>query len=218
VVLPVASALSCAQRVILPLSPEDRQMIITKLGSGVVGKALPSTTFDDVSVHFPLDERAAVYQVTSGPNAGKSQKLGLAKVRRPSGEPAWRFQFSPTLTGFIHQPQQGDLMIPAVGDMGEGVVVITTPANPFMLKGMKPGESRSYTQQVRVNALDDPADQKYSGKLTGVYTYVGTYKLACLPEPTKRFCCVSCAKAKLVLLILMTRHITFLHLAKVWSR
>src|SRR5215472_12786333 len=165
VALLLASGLSRAQGVILPLSPEDLQMIITKLGSGVVGKALPSTTIDDVSVYFPLAERAAVYQVTSGPNAGKSQKLGLAKVRRPSGEAAWRFQFSPTLAGFIHKTEQGDLMIPAVGDMGEGVVVVTTPANPFMLKGMKPGESRSYTQQVRVNALDDPADQKYSGVL-----------------------------------------------------
>src|SRR5262249_37411054 len=153
-------------------------MIITKLGSGVVGKALPSTTIDDVSVHFPLDERAVVYQVTSGPNAAKLQKLGLAKVMRPSGEPAWRFQFSPTLTGFIHQTQQGDLMIPAVGGMGEGVVVVTTPANPFMLKGMKHGESRSYSHQGRVNALDDPTDQKYSGELTGVYTYVGTYQVS----------------------------------------
>jgi len=178
VLLPVSSSLSRAQGVILPLSPEDLQMIITKLGSGVVGKALPSTTIDDVSVHFPLDERAAVYQVTSGPNAGKSQKLGLAKVRRPGGEPAWRFQFSPTLAGFIHKTEQSDLMIPAVSDMGEGVVVITTPANPFMVKGMKPGESRSYSQQVRVNALDDPTDQKYSGELRGVYTYVGTYRVS----------------------------------------
>jgi hypothetical protein len=121
-------------------------MITTKLGSGVAGKALPSATIEDVSVYFPLEERAAVYQVTSGPNAGKSQKLGLAKVRRPSGELAWRFQFSPTPAGFVHETEQGDLMIPAVGDMEEGVVVITTPANPFMLKGMKLGESRSYTQ------------------------------------------------------------------------
>ena len=41
-------------------------------------------------------------------------------------------------------------------DTGEGVIVITTPANPFMLKGMKPGESRSYSQQVSVVELDDP--------------------------------------------------------------
>jgi hypothetical protein len=177
VALFVASGLLRAQGVILPLSPEDRQMITTKLGSGVVGKALPSATIEDVSVYFPLKERTQVYQVTSGPNAGESQKLELAKVRRPAGTLAWRFQFSPTLAGFIHKTERGDLMLPAVGDTGEGVVVITTPANPFMLNGMKPGESRSYTQQVRVNALDDPTDQEYSGRLNGVYTYVGTYQV-----------------------------------------
>jgi hypothetical protein len=46
--------------------------------------------------------------------------------------------------------------MPTVGDTSEGVVVITPPANPLVLKGMKPGESRSYVQQVMVNALDDP--------------------------------------------------------------
>ena len=71
--------------------------------------------------------------------------------------------FSPTLAGFVRQTTEGDLMVPSVSDTSEGVVVITTPANPFVLKGMKPGQSRSYSQQVAVIALDDPADQEYSG-------------------------------------------------------
>ena len=168
VALPIASGLLHAQGVILPLSPQDRQIITAKLGPGVVGNALPSATIEKVSLYFPLKEGAAVYQVTSGSNVGKSQTLRLAKVRRPSGTSAWRFEFSPTLAGYIHETAQGDLLLPAVGDIAEGVVVITTPANPFMMRGMKPGESRSYTQQVRVKALDDPADQKYSGVLSGI--------------------------------------------------
>ena len=62
-----------------------------------------------------------------------------------------------------------------VSDVGEGVVVITTPANPLMIKGMLPGETRSYSQQVSVVALDDPTDQRYTGTLNGTYTYLGTY-------------------------------------------
>ena len=42
---------------------------------------------------------------------------------------------------------------------------------------MKPGETRSYSQQVSVNYLDDPGDQEYSGSLNGTYTYVGTYQI-----------------------------------------
>ena len=172
----LASESARAQGVVLPLPPEDRQMITAKLGS-IVGKALPSKPIEDVSVYFPLQERAANYHVTAGPNAGNTQTLGLAKTRRPGGKPAWRFQFSPSLAGFIHQTPQGDLIVPAVTDTEEGVVVITTPANPFVLKGMKPGETRSYSQQVSVIGLDDPADQEYSGSLHGTYTYVGTYQV-----------------------------------------
>jgi hypothetical protein len=47
--------------------------------------------------------------------------------------------------------------MPAVGDSGEGLVVFTTPANPFMPQGMKPGETRSYSQKVSVNYIDDPS-------------------------------------------------------------
>lgn len=170
-ILLLASGSARAQGVVLPLPLEDQQKINAKLGPGVVGNALPSKPIQDISVYFPLHDKAMTYQVTAGPNAGNAQTLGLAKARRPTGKVAWRFQFSPTLAGFIRQTPDGDLLMPAVTDLGEGVVVITTPANPFVLKGMKPGETRSYTQQVSVIELSDPADQEYSGSLNGTFTY-----------------------------------------------
>jgi hypothetical protein len=174
-ILLLFSGLARAQGVVLPLSAADQQKITAHLGQGVVGAALPSQPIQDVSSYFPLQAKAMIYQVKSGPNSGNMQTLGLAETKRPSGHAAWRLELSPTLAGFIHQTPTGALMMPAVIDAGEGVVVTTTPANPFVLKGMEPGETRSYTQQVAVVALDDPADQKYSGTLNGTYTYVGTY-------------------------------------------
>jgi len=84
---------------------------------------------------------------------------------------------TPTLDGFMRETQEGDIIMAALTDSGEGVIVITTPANPFIPKGMQPGESRTYTQQVRVNYLDDPSDQRYSGTINGTYTYLGTYQV-----------------------------------------
>ena len=173
----LAAGVAHAEGVTLPLPAEDQQKINTQLGANLVIKALPSKPIDDVSTYFPLQDRAQTYRVTAGPHTGNSQTLGLAKVRRPGGKMAWRFQFSPTLAGFINQTTTGDLMMPSVIDTGEGVVVITTPANPFVLKGMKPGESRSYSQQVSVIELGDPSDQEYSGSLKGTYTYVGAYQV-----------------------------------------
>jgi hypothetical protein len=162
---------------VLPLSAQDQAEITRLLGAGVVGKALPSQPITDTSVYFPLEERSSAYQVTSGKDAGKQQTLRTMKGKRPGGNDAWRFELSPSLAGFINQIEGGDLMMPAVSDADEGVIVVTKPANPFVLKGMKPGETRSFSQTVSVNYLDDPSDQRYSGTLTGTYTYVGTYEV-----------------------------------------
>lgn len=176
-VLLLASRSARADGVVLPLPAEDQQKVTAQLGPGVVGNALPSKPIQDASIYFPLQDEALTYHVTAGPNAGNTQMLGLAKVARPGGKLAWRFQFSPSLAGFIRQTPEGDLIMPAVTDTSEGVVVVTTPANPFVLKGMKPGETRSYSQQVSVLELSDPADQEYSGSLNATYTYVGTYQV-----------------------------------------
>ena len=177
VVLLLGTRSARAQGVILPLPPQDQQMISAQLGPGVVGNALPSTPIQDASIYFPLQERAPTYQVTAGRNAGNTQTLGLVKIQRPNGRMAWRFQMSPSLAGFIRQTPEGDLVMPTVSDPGEGVMVITTPANPFVPKGMQPGETRTYSQQVSVNYLDDPTDQRYSGALNGTYTYLGMYQV-----------------------------------------
>jgi hypothetical protein len=166
-----------ADDVVLPLPAEDQQMITAQLGAGVVGTALPSKPIQDVSVYFPLQDKTMAFLVTSGSNAGNTQTLQLGKAKRPTGKQAWRFQLSPSLSSFIQQTLDGNLLMPSVIDAHEGVVVITTPANPFVLKGMAPGESRSFSQTVSVNYLDDPTSQDYSGSLNGTYTYVGTYQV-----------------------------------------
>jgi len=176
-VLLLTSGPARADGVVLPLPAQDQQKITAQLGPGVVGKALPSKPITDASVYFPLQDKALTYRVMSGPNAGKTQTLGLATVKRPNGRSAWRFQLSPSLAGYIRQTLEGDLIMPALSDSSQGVMIVTTPANPFVPKGMKPGETRSYSQQVSVYYLDDPTDREYSGSVNGTYTYVGTYQV-----------------------------------------
>ena len=164
------------QDVVLPLAAGERQQIETYLGPGVLGAALPSERIADASAYFPLQERQFVFQVTSGRNAGTTQALGLKKTRRPIGTPAWRFQFATTLAA-INPTAGGDLVMPAVSDSDEGVVAVSTPANPFVLAGIEPGESRTFAQTVSVNYLDDPTRRDWGGYLNATYTYVGTYQV-----------------------------------------
>jgi len=173
----VSSGLARAQGVVLQLSPQDQQNITAQLGPGVVGAALPSQPITDPYVYFPLQYKTQQFQVVAGPHAGTVQTLGLWQARRPGGRKAWRFQLTPSLAGFMRESQEGDIIMAALTDSGEGVVVVTTPANPFVPKGIQPGETRTYAQQVSVNYLDDPSDQKYSGTINGTYTYLGTYQV-----------------------------------------
>jgi hypothetical protein len=164
-----------AQGVVLPLPAEDSQRINSMLGPGVVGKPVLSKAIADGTVYFPLQAKTLMYQVTSGKNAGNTQNLGVARRLRPDGQQAWRFQFSPSLAGFLNQTVDGALMMPAVSDSVEGVVVVSTPPNPFVPKGMNPGETRSFSQNISVNYLNNPSDQRYSGTVSCTYTYMGTY-------------------------------------------
>jgi len=166
-----------AQGVVLPLPAADASILTTKLGAGVVGTALPSKPLDDPSVYFPLAAQARSYSVTDGAKAGQSVQLHVAQGARPNGTPAWRFDLAPTVVSYLHATPGGDLEMTAITDSGEGLVIVTTPPNPFLVKDMRPGESRNFSQTVSVKYLDDPADQKYAGALQGTYTYVGTYRV-----------------------------------------
>lgn len=161
----------------IPLPAEDQKVIDAQLGPGVVGEALPSLPLEDPSIYFPLETRTASYLVTSGPNKGKTQTLQVTHRKRPGGQLSWRAALSPSQDGYIRQTGDGHLMMPAVSDSDHDVLVISDPANPFLLKGMKPGETRTYKQTVSVNYLDDPSRVDYSGKMDGSYTYVGTYQV-----------------------------------------
>ena len=166
-----------AQGPVLPLPAEDQQQIAAHLGAGVVGAALPSERIVEASSYFPLQEKTLTFRVTSGSNTGNIQSLSLKRARRPGGAVAWRFHFAPSLAGYIVPTAGGDLMMPAVSDLDEGVIAVTTPANPFVVTGMQPGESRSFSQTVSVNYLDDPTRRDWGGSLNATYTYVGTYRV-----------------------------------------
>lgn len=125
---------------------------------------------------------------------------------------------TPTLAGFMRESQGGDIIMAALTDSGEGVVIVTSPANPFVPMGMQPGETRSYTQQVSVNYLDDPSDQRYSGSVNGTYTYIGTYQVPYRPGHFQQSCSEWTARAKWVQPIPITPGTTSLRPASVWSR
>jgi hypothetical protein len=166
-----------AQDPVLQLSPDERTIGDAMLGAGVVGDALPSAPIGEPTLYFPLEERTRSYRVTSGAHAGDTYLLKVGRHARPTGAQAWRFQLSPTQAAYLHRADDGALVMPAVSDSDHGILVVTTPPNPFIVEGMQPGETRSFTQTVAVDYLDDPSRLDYSGTMAGTLQYVGTYRV-----------------------------------------
>src|SRR4030095_15807905 len=79
-----------AQGGVLPLPPDDRQVIAAKLGPAVVGAARPSETILDASAYFPLQPKTFPFQVTAGKNAGNTHAPRLQAAPRPGRLPACR--------------------------------------------------------------------------------------------------------------------------------
>jgi hypothetical protein len=165
-----------AEDPVLPLPTADRKILVEQLGADVVGGPLPSKPIDDPDSLFSFAHIPVTYRFTSGRNKGKSQTLVPTKVERPGGKFVWRVQLAPSLIGFLRQMPNGDVVMPAVEDTGAEALVVSTPANLFISKGMKPGETRRFVQQVSVRYLDDIDDEQWSGKLENDFTYVGTYR------------------------------------------
>lgn len=162
---------------VLPLPARDQEQLAQFLGAGVVGTALPCQPIADPTAVFPLQPAARTFQWTSGPNTGKTEVLTLAQTKRPIGTQAWRLGLSPALAGFIVRDTHGGLVMPAVIDTAEGLVVVANPANPFLPANLQPGETRRVDNRIAANYLDDPFDTEYSGRMSGEFTYVGTYQV-----------------------------------------
>jgi hypothetical protein len=166
----------CAEDTALTLPDADRKILAEHLGADIIGEPLPSKPIYAPDRLFSFAHVPVTYRFTSGRNKGKTQTLVPTKVERPGGKTVWRVPLAPSLIGFLKQMPDGDIVMPAVEDTGAEALVVSTPANLFISKGMKPGETRRFVQQVSVRYLDDIDDEQWSGKLEADFTYVGTYR------------------------------------------
>jgi hypothetical protein len=159
-----------------PLPIDDQKTIAKQLGPEVVGAPVSSKPIDPAEL-FRFHNNRVTYLFTSGKSEGKRQTEELSKIPRPGGKFVWRLQLAPSLVAFLRQMPDGDVVMPAVADTSQDALVVTTPPNPFLCKGMKLGETRSYSQQVSVRFFDDLSDERYSGTLKTDYTYIGTFQV-----------------------------------------
>jgi len=77
----------------------------------------------------------------------------------------------------------GNTYLLSHNEHAEGVITRYAPPEPMVLKGMKPGESRTSKSNVKVYDLAHPDKLSHQGYLEVKFTYVGAYRVT-VPDGT----------------------------------
>ena len=179
--LSMAAVLTCAILVAhdpapaAELSDADRKTIEQLLGSGVLGEAVDAAALSPKLV--ALREGTWTYRIVSGEHQGQTEAHVLSRLKRDASGASWRYQAGPKEVLFL-RVADGGLSLISEHDIDEGVIVKYAPAQPLLIDGLAPGDTRQVAVDVKVYDLSHPDDLEHTGKIELTYTYLGAYQVA----------------------------------------
>lgn len=169
-----AAGAAAADGPVIELSSADQQTLDSLLGQGVVGKAVPaaplSATFE------ALREGTWTYKIVGGDDEKGTEEHVVKQLTRDSSGRSWRYGVGKRVL-FLHQTDDGGLTVQSEQDTDQGVISHFSPAEPLLVPGLQPGDSKDYTIDVKVYDLSDPKDVTHSGSLQVTYSYLGAYQV-----------------------------------------
>ncbi|SDW46316.1 hypothetical protein [Nitrosomonas communis] len=162
---------------VIPLEEQDRLAIEKYLGRGIVGKAIPVPALVDTSRYLNVSAGIRNYRLVSGPDTGNIEHHRSTLLKQDAGETIWRYDTGARFIFHILGKADGDYVVTGVTDNEEGVFTQYSPAEPFILQGLAPGEERNMQAGMKVFKLSNPDKQIHTGTLNIGYHYVGAYKV-----------------------------------------
>jgi hypothetical protein len=159
----------------IPLPQADRTTLEQLLGSGVVGDPVDAGPL--AAADMPLREGTWVYQIVAGGNEGQPQNNVVTHLQRDPSGASWKVSAGTNDVVFVQVGNDESLAIVSEQDTDQGVVTRFSPAEPILIPGMRPGDSRKVTIAVKVYDLSSPDEVSHSGSLDLEYSYVGAYKV-----------------------------------------
>lgn len=94
----------------------------------------------------------------------------------PSGAD-WRYTVGTTGDVLIKQTEDGSLTVVSEQDNAQAVITRHQPAEPGVLVGLAPGDSRSASIAVAVSDISSPQVVSHNGTLEVTYSHLGAYKV-----------------------------------------
>jgi hypothetical protein len=174
IIWPLALASSGAAAA-APLAPDERALLDELLGKGVVGEPVAGRALTPKLV--PLRDGTWTYRIVSGKDEGQTEQHVVQRLEHHPSGAGWRYAVGDKERLFIKQVDDGSLTYVTDEDADQGVVSRYQPAEPALLSGLKPGDSRNASIAVEVSDLSEPDVVSHKGALDVTYSYLGAYKV-----------------------------------------
>jgi hypothetical protein len=157
------------------LSADEQAMLEELLGRGVIGEPVAGSTL--TPSFAPLREGTWTYRMVGGKDKGKSEQHVVTQLERDPSGASWRYAVGANRIVFIKETGDGSLTFVTEENTDQGVVSHYEPAEPGLLAGLAPGDSKAYSVAVKVYDLSSPQDLAHEGTLDVTYSYLGAYKI-----------------------------------------
>lgn len=161
-----------------PAMPDDDRAAVDRyLGAGVVGAAVQAPTLGDPASYFDMkDGMTLVFASTVDTDKGARTTETFTVFER-DGEHRWKLDTGIGKVLYGALDGDGEMACHSTANAKLGVISRYTPPEPIVVRGMKPGSSRSATIDVEVFDLSAPSKEKDSGSLEVKLTYIGAYEV-----------------------------------------
>jgi hypothetical protein len=157
------------------LSAGEQAMLEELLGQGVIGEPVAGGTL--TPSFAPLREGTSTYRIVGGKQKGQDEQHVITRLERDPSGASWRYAVGAKGIVFIKETDDGSLTFVTEENTDQGVVSRYEPAEPGLLAGLAPGDSKGFTVAVKVYDLSSPQDLAHEGTLDVTYSYLGAYKV-----------------------------------------
>ena len=175
--VPMSKPYAVATDAVLTLPEADRIAIETSLGQGILGQPVSAPVINYPSHFFTLTPATKLFNVVHGPNAGAQQPYQFFPAPAHSDRAGWRYRAGDEEVGFLEVQDDGSLVMVGMEDVQAEALTHYDPPEPFLPRGLAPGDQRQVRMSVRVFAAGDANDITHRGELTVTYRYLGAYRL-----------------------------------------
>ena len=169
-----ASLLAGSDGPVLDISKKEREYIDSMLGAGVLGKAVPSSALEAEGYFHWVAAGDWTFHGTGGDIKGKTLTVKTSNLTRDRYT-GWRVALTDKHALFARQHDDGSLLIISEQDAKQGVMTKFSPPEPMVPRGLKPGESKKLTIEVKVYDLGDPSDLTHQGHLNVTLQHLGHF-------------------------------------------